>query len=75
MEDNSYSSSNQKFLQHYELEAQLSLYEMEPANRVQILDEAVCISHCTNVLEKGKNSSFFFYNNTADWVLQPWLDN
>ena len=26
--------------------------------RVQILDEAVCITLCTNVLEKGMNYSF-----------------
>ena len=29
--------------------------EMDTAIRVQILDEADCISHCTNTLGKGMN--------------------
>ena len=28
---------------------------MEMATRVQMLDEAVCISHSTNTLDKGMN--------------------
>ena len=28
---------------------------MDTANQVQILVEAVCISHCTNILEKVMN--------------------
>ena len=33
----------------------LSSYEMDTAKRVQILDEADCISHNTNTLGKGVN--------------------
>ena len=28
---------------------------MDTATQVQNLDEAVCISHCTNILRKGMN--------------------
>ena len=31
--------------------------EIELVTRVQIVDEAVCISLCTNTLKKGMNSS------------------
>ncbi len=33
----------------------LSVQEMDTATRVQILDEADCISHSTNTLGKGMN--------------------
>ena len=33
----------------------LSSQEMDSATRVQILDEAGCISHSTNTLGKGMN--------------------
>ena len=33
----------------------LSSLEMDTATRVQMLDEADCISHCTNTLGKGMN--------------------
>ena len=29
--------------------------EIDTASQVQILDESVCISHCTNTLKKGMN--------------------
>ena len=37
------------------MESWLSSQEMDTATRVQILDEADCISHCTNTLGKGMN--------------------
>ena len=37
---------------------------MDTVTRVQILDEAVCISHSTNTLEKGMNRT----------ILPPALD-
>ena len=36
---------------------QLSSLEIDTATRIQILDEAVCISDSTNTLEKGMNST------------------
>ena len=36
------------------------IVKMESVTRVQILNEAVCVSHCANVLEKAKNP-FFSY--------------
>ena len=29
--------------------------EIDSETRVQVLDEAVCISHCSNILDKGMN--------------------
>ena len=36
--------------------ARLSTWEMDMANRLQILDEAVSISHKANILRKGHES-------------------
>ena len=47
-----------------ELLYQLLLEEMESASRVQILHEAVCITHCANALGKGKIYLFSF----QQWV-------
>ena len=40
---------------HVGVKQRLALYKMDTANRVQILDEAVCVSHRTNILEKFLN--------------------
>ena len=37
----------------------LSLKETDTATQVQILDEAVCISHTVNTSGKGMNSTIF----------------
>ena len=47
-------------------------------DRVQILDEADCISHSTNTLGKGMNLIILppaMGNGRTDWVLQPWWGN
>ena len=42
---------------------------MELAAQVQIQDEAVCISFCTNALGKGMNPSFLLIAmGKEDWV-------
>ena len=45
---------------------------MEPAIKVQIQDEAVCISHSANTLENGMNLTILFQlevNSRSDCVL------
>ena len=43
---------------------------MDMATRVQILDEAVCISHSANTLEKVMNPNILLLaNSSADWAL------
>ena len=40
---------------------------MTPEPRVQVLDEAVCISLCTNALEKDINPSLLSLYSQTDW--------
>ena len=50
----------------------LSSKKMDIAKRVQILDEAVCISHSVNILGKGMNPIFslkLWINNRTYWAL------
>ena len=57
----------------------LSSLEMDTVIQVQIHDEAVCISHCSNTLGKIMHPTILslqlWINSRADWALLPWYDS
>ena len=52
---------------------------MDLSTRVQILDHAILITHSTNTLGKGMNSTIPLpqsgINNISNWAFQCWYGN